>query len=66
MIEVLGFKLEVAVNLLEQAGYTVICKAVYSKKGILNADEARVIRQRSMGEKEIELIYSEFKTNVDK
>jgi hypothetical protein len=64
LTDVLGFKLDVAVQTLEQAGYKVKCLPVYSRKGIANADEARVIRQRFISDNEIELTYSEFKTGV--
>ena len=59
--QVLGLELSDAVRRLEQAGYTVVCEAVSSRKG-MDGNEARVIRQREQG-RCVKLMYSIFKTD---
>ncbi len=61
MIEVLGMPLEGAAALLEQEGLIVRCLEVSSRKGV-QGGEARVIRQRMLEGKDVELTFSRFKT----
>lgn len=67
MINVLGLPLELAVKLLERDGYTVETVEARSLKGVAG-DSLRVVRQvlrpDSCGSA-VQLVYCEFKTNVD-
>lgn len=61
MIEVLGMPIEGASALLEKEGLRVRCLEVSSRKGV-QGGEARVIRQRLLEGKEVELTFSRFIT----
>ncbi|MEL7607942.1 MAG: hypothetical protein AAGU74_00370 [Bacillota bacterium] len=63
MIDVLGFELSRAAQMLRASGYEVCCLEVKSRKGVAG-NEARVIRQRPLSDGRIELAYSVFKTDV--
>lgn len=61
---VIGFPADTAEKILESAGFCVKRVEYASKRGILHADSARVIRQRSIGNNSIEITVSAFKTKM--
>lgn len=50
-------------RILEAEGYSILTVEARSKKGVDNGIDKRVIRQRSIDEKTIELVFSAFKTD---
>jgi len=63
MQKVLGMDVKKAVKILEQEGLTCVLKEYSSKKPV-EADTTRVIRQKILDEKTVELIVSGFKTSI--
>lgn len=62
----IGWELQEAKETLQNQGADVFCVEVSSKKGVLDADELRIVRQKFNVEKNrIELTYSRFKTNLE-
>jgi len=64
MEALLGLPLEQARAMLEEAGKTVLCTEIRSRKGVMGADAPRVIRVRESGDG-VELIYAIFQTSID-
>ena len=58
-----GFELGYAKEVLESEGFLVYLKEVRSKKGV-DGDSRRVVRQRKLDEKSVELCYSVVLTYV--
>lgn len=61
MINVLGLPLAVAVQRLAEVGYLADVKELCCRKGPVG-DDARVLRQITLGEHEVELTYAYFST----
>ena len=61
---VIGFEADEAVRILEAAGFLVSRTAYFSRRGVADADSVRVIRQRGLGGRQIEITVSHFKTRV--
>lgn len=64
MQTVLGMDIKKAVKILEQEGFHCVCKA-YSSKRPIEADTMRVIRQKILNEKTVELTVSGFMASVN-
>lgn len=67
MISVLGLPLELAVKRLKNDGYAVEIAEARSLKGV-DGDSLRVVRQGLRPDSDgsvVQLVYCEFKTNVD-
>lgn len=64
MQTVLGMDVKKAVKILEQEGFHCLCKA-YSSIRPVEADTTRVIRQRALDEKTVELTVSGFMASVN-
>jgi len=62
---VVGLMADDAVRELESRGLNVRCIEYVSRRGVPDADEAKVIRQRPIGNNTIELTISHFKTRVE-
>lgn len=61
---VIGLEANVAQKMLADAGYNVHCTSYVSRRGVADADTTRVIRVRSLGDNNIEITVSHFKTQV--
>lgn len=67
MTNVLGFPLEQAIAILEREGYAVETVETRSRKGV-EGDSRRVVRCLPLHERSVptvQLVFCEFKTNVD-
>ena len=64
MISVLGYELSRAEEILRAEGFSVFSEEVRSRKGICG-NEARVVRERLIGDREILLTYAVFKTDYE-
>ena len=64
MISVLGYELSRAEEMLRAEGFSVKNEEVRSRKGLCG-NEARVVRQRQIGEREVLLTYAIFKTDYE-
>lgn len=64
MTNCLGTEPEYAEKVLRSEGYSVTFKEVRSKKGV-ESDTARVIRQRLIDDKSIELCFAFIKSSPD-
>lgn len=61
---VIGLEESEAQKILADAGYNVHCISYVSRRGVADADSTRVIRVRSLGNNNIEITVSHFKTHV--
>ncbi len=61
---VIGLVADEAKALLEALGYDVQSVTYQSRRGVEEADSARVIRQRCVGNNSIEITVSHFKTQA--
>ncbi len=61
---VIGLQPEKAQKMLNDAGYNVSIVPYVSKRGVAGADSTRVIRVRSLGNNNMEITVSHFKTRV--
>jgi beta-lactam-binding protein with PASTA domain len=66
MTGVIGLTIEQAEQRLKSLGFAVRINEYVSKRGIEDADSTRVVRQRKMGENEMELTVSHFKTHLER
>ena len=64
MISVLGYELSRAEEMLRAKGFSVRTEEVRSRKGLCG-NEARVVRERMIGDREILLTYAVFKTDYE-
>lgn len=51
--------------LLQGDGFGVTLLEVRSRKGVINANEARVVKQRCIDDKNVELTFAYFRTDVE-
>lgn len=65
MTEVLGYRLQDAIRLLQDEGLAVKTAECRSKKGLPNETDARVIRQAAQADGSVLLTYAVFKTACD-
>ncbi len=65
MTSVVGLTIEQAEQRLEGLGFKVRIKEYVSKRGVEDADSTRVVRQKKIGENEVELTVSHFKTRLN-
>jgi len=65
LTNVLGFKLDVAVETLRQEGFSAELRQVRSRKGVPGGDDPRVVRQRMIDPKRVELLYAVFRTKPE-
>ena len=65
MTNVVGLTAKRAEQRLEGLGFDVRIKEYVSKRGVEDADSTRVVRQKMIGENEVELTVSHFKTRLD-
>ncbi|MDD5017234.1 MAG: hypothetical protein PHO15_03930 [Eubacteriales bacterium] len=61
---VIGYEEHAAAELLSSMGFCVSRIEYISKRGVEDADSARVIRQRVIGNNSIEITVSYFKTKM--
>ena len=64
MTNVIGLNVEQAEQRLRSLGFDVLIKEYVSKRGVEDADSTRVVRQKKIGENEVELTVSHFKTHL--
>ena len=64
MIQVLGYPLDQAIAALNDCGYQVSVKEASCRKGPVG-DDKRVIRQKEVGDRSVQLTFAAFLTQVD-
>ncbi len=62
---VVGLDADKARDVLETLGFDVRCITYQSRRGVDGADSTRVIRQRDVGNNNIEITVSDFKTHAE-
>lgn len=65
MTNVLGFKLDAAVETLQNDGFTVELRQVRSRKGVPDGDDSRVVKQTMTEPKHVELMFAVFRTKPE-
>ena len=65
MTNVIGLTVKQAEQRLEGLRFAVRINEYVSKRGVEDADSTRVVRQKMIGENEVELTVSHFKTRLE-
>ncbi len=65
MTNVVGLTVKQAEQRLEGLRFAVRINEYVSKRGVEDADSTRVVRQKMIGENEVELTVSHFKTRLE-
>jgi hypothetical protein len=66
LTNVLGFKLDAAVETLREQGFSVELVQVRSRKGVPDGDDPRVIGQKLTEPNRMEIRYAVFRTRPEK
>lgn len=65
MTNVLGFRLDAAVEALRRDGLKVELRQVRSRKGVPDGDDSRIVKQTVIDPEHVELLYAVFRTKPE-